>query len=1042
MQSVMDQQRVFSWVIGLVLCFWAVAGQTQTKPVVALHENTPNVIALQNVKIVQAPGRVLDNATLVVRNGYIEAVGVGISVPADAVKKDMSGKVLYPGFIDLFSDYGMPRERQQRGGQSQPSQPFNPFAPQTGSSEPQQASGPRHWNPAVQAEKRAAEMFKPDERTAESLRKIGFTAVLTFPNKGIFRGSGALALLGKGEPNELLYAADLAQAMSFDKNFRSRTRDYRDYPNSLLGVIALMRQTFLDAQWYDQAWKAYRAAPAGQDAPETNLALEALQPYANGQKPIIMEATDELSILRAARIAKEFNLNMWIVDGGFAYRRLEGIKKSGARLITALDFPEAPKVSTLEEESQVELRELKHWDIAPENPARLAGAGIPFALSATALEKKENFLPNLRKAVQRGLSADRALAALTTVPANWLGVGTTLGSLEPGKLANFIVTDGDLFEDETKILDSYIAGKRYEVTPLPELDVRGEYTLTLTTAARVDTGALMITGRIDKPSASLRLSGKKIQAKSFSVDGGRVSFSFTGDSLGIEGVVRLSGLVEGKTVRGRGSWSDGKSISWRAAFSKPHQERPNRKQQKEIRMAEFPVVYPDGAFGRSAPPPQPDVVVVKNATIWTSGPEGILENADMLVRQGKIAEIGQNLEVPNGAVVIDAKGKHVTPGLIDAHSHIAAAAINEGTHAITSEVRIGDVVNSDDIQIYRQLAGGLTMANILHGSANPIGGQIQAIKLRWGEAPEGLKYEHAFPGIKFALGENVKRSRIPNNQRYPNTRMGVEQFIRDQFMAAKDYRRKWETYQAARKKKPNLIPPRRDLRLEALVEILDDKRQIHCHSYRQDEILALIRVAEEVGFKVDVFTHILEGYKVADDMKRHGAMASTFSDWWAYKFEVYDAIPYNGALMHEVGLVVGFNSDSGELARRMNTEAAKAVRYGGVEQAEALKFVTINPAKQMRIDTYVGSLEVGKDADFVIWNGPPLSTLTRCEQTWIDGRKYFDYEEDLKMRQQVAQQRVALVQKILSEQTERPEGRRMGPRPTTAITRPETSGRN
>ena len=997
----------------------------QTMPVVGIHENTPNVVALTNAKVVVAPGQVIENATLVVRDGYIAAVGANVAIPADAVRKDLSGKVIYAGLIDVFSNYGMPKERSQRS------------SGQNGGSSDSEA-GPAHWNPAVLAEKNAAEMFKPDDQTAETLRKQGFTTVLSFQDKGVFRGNGALAFLGKGDPGELIYASGIAQGMSFNKNFRTRNGDYRDYPNSLMGVIALIRQTYLDTKWYENAWKAYRAAPAGQDAPETNLALQALQPYASGAKPVLMEASDHLSILRAVRLADEFNLKMWIVDGGYAYRRLNEIKAAGAKLITTLDFPDAPDVGTIEDESTVELNELKHWDIAPENPGRLAKAGIEFAISAAGLEKPNAFIGNLRTAVKRGLAADQALAALTTVPASWLGLSNRLGTLQNGKIANFIVTDGDLFDADTNILDSYISGKHYEIADEPEVDVRGTYTLTLIAEAREDTGAVILAGMISKPTAELRINGAKIKAKSVDVSGGQVAISFAGDSIGIDGVIRLTGLLDGEHISGRGVWADGSAFAWTATFADAFKEKAKKDREKPIKMAEFPVVYPEGAFGRSAPPEQPEVVLVKNATIWTSGPDGILEKADLLVRKGKIAEVGESIEAPNSALVIDAKGKHISPGLIDAHSHIAAAAINEGTHAITSEVRIGDVIDSDNIHIYRQLAGGLTMANILHGSANPIGGQIQAIKLRWGAAPEGLKYENAFNGIKFALGENVKRSRASNNTRYPNTRMGVEQFIRDQFQAAKDYRDEWTIYNGSKKKSPNMVPPRRNLRLEALVEIMDDERQIHCHSYRQDEILALIRVADEMGFKVDVFTHILEGYKVADDMKKHGSMASTFSDWWAYKFEVYDAIPFNGALMNEVGLLVSFNSDDAELARRMNTEATKAVKYGGVEEAEALKFVTINPAKQMRIEKYVGSLEVGKDADFVIWNGSPLSTLSRCEQTWIDGRKYFDIEEDKAMQEQVARQRAALVQKILNDKSDKPANGRRGPRPTTPITMPET----
>lgn len=379
-------------------------------------------------------------------------------------------------------------------------------------------------------------------------------------------------------------------------------------------------------------------------------------------------------------------------------------------------------------------------------------------------------------------------------------------------------------------------------------------------------------------------------------------------------------------------------------------------------------------------------------------------------------DVGPGLKAPAGAVIIDAAGKHITPGLIDAHSHSGIdGGVNEATEAVTAEVRIGDVIDSYDIAFYRELAGGLTVAHLLHGSANPIGGQDAVVKLRWGLLPEAMKIADAPPGIKFALGENVKQSNWGDRftTRYPQTRMGVEKIIRDRFLAAQDYQKAWQRYNALKKKR-EVIPPRRDLELEALAEILERKRFIHCHSYRQDEILMLTRLAEEFGFKIAAFQHVLEGYKVAEALAKNGFGASTFSDWWAYKFEVYDAIPYNGALMHKVGVIVSYNSDSGELARRMNTEAAKAVKYGGVAGEEALKFVTLNPAIQLGIDHRVGSLEPGKDADFVIWSGHPLSTYSVCEQTWIDGRKYFDRERDRELRQWVQQERARLVQKYLT----------------------------
>ncbi len=435
----------------------------------------------------------------------------------------------------------------------------------------------------------------------------------------------------------------------------------------------------------------------------------------------------------------------------------------------------------------------------------------------------------------------------------------------------------------------------------------------------------------------------------------------------------------------------------------------------------------DPAAFRNPRPEQPEHVLVRGATIWTSGPEGVLEEADLLVTSGEIAAVGEGLEAPEGALVIDGAGKHVTPGLIDAHSHsMIVGGVNEATHTVTAEVRIGDVVDSESIDIYRQLAGGLTAANQLHGSANAIGGQNAVIKLRWGAPPAELIFAGAPLGVKFALGENPKQANFnPDERRYPQTRQGVEQAIRERFLAARDYREQWqepapEAAPARRRKArrgstpppPPEVPPRRDLQLEAVVEMLAGERLVHSHSYRADEILMLIRLAEEFGFTIGSFQHVLEGYKVADEIAALGAGASTFSDWWAYKYEVIDAIPYNGAIMWERDVVVSYNSDSSDLARRLNLEAAKAVRYGGVPEPEALKFVTLNPAIQLGIDDRVGSLEVGKDADFVVWSGHPLSTYTLCEQTWVDGRKYFDRAADLAGREALAAERQALLEKV------------------------------
>ncbi|MBI3714686.1 MAG: amidohydrolase, partial [Betaproteobacteria bacterium] len=478
---------------------------------------------------------------------------------------------------------------------------------------------------------------------------------------------------------------------------------------------------------------------------------------------------------------------------------------------------------------------------------------------------------------------------------------------------------------------------------------------------------------------------------------------------------------DGDSLRGTRQEVDGTHTLWTATRTAPFNEPA--KEAKNDPPPALPITYPAGPYGVVAST-RPAQVLVRNATLWTSAAAGRIEHGDLLVKDGRIAAVGRNLAAPEGALIIDATGKDVSPGVIDAHSHTAIqGGVNESSSSITAEVRIGDIIDATDINIYRELAGGVTAANVLHGSANSIGGQNQVIKLRWGADAESLKFAGAMPGIKFALGENVKQSNwgSDNNSRYPQTRLGVEQLLRDAFQAARGYRAQqieWREHGKALGK----VEPRRDLQLDTLVEILDKKRVVHIHSYVADEILMFARLSQEFGFTVATFQHVLEGYKVADVLAAIGAGGSTFADWWGYKMEAFDAIPANGALMHRAGVVVTFNSDSDELARHLNTEAAKAIKYGGVAPVEALKFVTLNAAKQLRIDDRVGSLEVGKDADFVIWNTSPLSSNARAEQTWIEGKKYFDREADAAMRVTALKERERLVAKALAARPPRPAG--------------------
>jgi imidazolonepropionase-like amidohydrolase len=421
------------------------------------------------------------------------------------------------------------------------------------------------------------------------------------------------------------------------------------------------------------------------------------------------------------------------------------------------------------------------------------------------------------------------------------------------------------------------------------------------------------------------------------------------------------------------------------------------------------------AANSNAAPVEAPVLLIRNATILTVT-RGTIEKGDILIKDGKIAAVGSAIKAPADAQVLDASGQFVMPGIIDCHSHIAIDGdVNEGSISVSSMVNIADVLNSDDPAIYRDLAGGVTAANILHGSANPIGGQTIVIKLRWGQPAAKLPFEGALPGIKFALGENPKHSNFRGlglPERYPATRMGVEETIRGAFTEARDYKKTWDDYnKRAAAGEKNLIPPRRDLKLDPLVEVLEEKRYVHAHCYREDEILMLLRVAKEFGFRVQTLQHVLEGYKVADEIAASGTGASTFSDWWAYKVEAYEATPYNAALMTRRGVVVSVNSDDAAEATHLNQEAAKSMRYGGLTHDEALKMVTINPAIQLGIEKRVGSIETGKDADLVIYNHDPMSAYAVVQKTLIDGRVYFDREKDLAGRAALEQEKKDLLEK-------------------------------
>lgn len=966
-----------------------------TFPVNGVADERETTYAFTHATLVKSPQETIGDATLIVRNGKIVAAGTGISVPPNAVVVDCSGKFIYPSFIDIYADYGMPAQQQ---GMAFSRGSFN-FSQLTSNQK-----GAYGWNQAIKADVHAASLFVMDDAKAKSMREAGFGSVLTHQKDGIARGTGTFVSLASMKENKVILKEKASAHYSLNKGSSTQT-----YPSSMMGNIALLRQTYIDANWYK-----LNAEKEG-----VNLSLLA---WNNMQTlPQVFEANDKWNVLRADRIGDEFGVQYIIKTSGNEYQRIKEVAATGATLIVPLNYPMAMDVEDPNDARFVSLADMKHWELAAGNAAALEKAGIPFCLTTADLRSPASFMPNLRKAIENGLSETRALEALTTTPAKTLGVSQMVGSLDQGKLANFVITTGNIFNEKTAILENWIQGTKYAVKPERWSDPSGVYVLNVKSTQGSKSYTLQV-----KSNTTANVIGTDTIAAKITVDGKVIKLNFAPEKKSRNNF-RLSGLASTDQWNGVGEDAEGNKLSWTAIPQKQAatETKADTTRKKELAKA-GQVVYPFAPYGWSEAPKQ-ETLLFKNATVWTNEQEGKLENADILVRNGKIIQVGKALQDAT-AKVIDATGKHITAGIIDEHSHIAAASINEGGQSVTSEVRIADNLNPDDINIYRQLSGGVTSSHILHGSANTIGGQTQLIKLRWGASDEGLKFEGADGFIKFALGENVKRSSSSQgNNRFPDTRMGVEQVLTDAFTRAKDYEKaileasKPATTADTKGKKSAvaLTNPfatvRRDLELEALVEIMNKKRFITCHSYVQSEINAAMKVGESLGFTFNTFTHILEGYKVADKMKAHGAAASTFSDWWNYKMEVVDAIPYNATIMSKVGLNVAINSDDAEMARRLNQEAAKSIKFGGMSEEDALKMVTLNPAKMLHIDNRVGSIKPGKDADIVLWSDHPLSIYAKVEKTLVDGIIYFDREKDASLRKLQTAERTRLIQKMMGE---------------------------
>ena len=937
------------------------------------------------------------------------------SPPAGAIDHDGAGLHIYPGFIDAFIAVKAPELDANRPG--------------------------AHWNPWVTPDRMSSATTLVPEDTAKGRRELGFTAAAIGPDEGVFAGQGAVVSLAEAPADrsaafERIYADSVFHTLRFQTGNWSTMR----YPTSHPGAVALMRQTLSDAE--------YQAAATTTAVPNALSPLER-----RSGPPLLFDCDYELEMLLAADVAAEFSRKAMLVDNGMSFKWLDAIKDAGLPVVVSLRYPRKPEVSTPAKAEEIDLDSLMTWEQAPANAARLVAAGVPIAITASKLPRGAKFRDHLREAIDAGLSERDALAALTTVPAQFMGVSDQVGRIAPGLRANLIVTTGPIFAKKSKVLGVWIDGRYHRIADADGPTLDGTWNLSASAVdAEVFTAAIRISGTAGgtgKPKAKLLREGADdADIRMLKVADREISFVL--DDIGdLPKATILSGtLLPDRTLIGTGITPDDAPFTWTAVLAEEPEEAPadavaeadapeqdadaladadddaddkqkDKRADKEGKPDPIPDLpgYPFGPYAVAALPPA-ESVLITNATVWTLDDRGVLPDGWVLFSNGHIDAVGTGTPpaLPSGARAIDAGGGHITPGIIDAHSHTSMfpMGVNEAGQTVTAEVRIGDAFDPSAINLYRQLAAGVTTVQSLHGSANPIGGQSQTHKLRWGvSSPKAMRFEGATPGIKFALGENVTRanSRSPSD-RYPASRMGVDALIRDRLSAAREY--------AAARASAN--PPRRDLELEALAEILAGERLIHCHSYRQDEILMLCRIAQDYDIQIGTFQHGLEVYKVAEAVRAAARGASIFSDWWMYKVEVIDAIPFAGPLQTEVGVVTSFNSDSDELARRLNLEAAKARKYARTDAAsepvisevDALKFVTLNPAIQIGIADRVGSLEPGKDADLVLWSDHPLSTKAIVENSFIDGREYFSLAQDHAHRDHIAAERQRIIQKILA----------------------------
>jgi imidazolonepropionase-like amidohydrolase len=980
----------------------------------------PHAFAITRARIVVSPDEEIEQGTIVIRDGLIAAVGKDVAAPADAEIIDGTGLIVYPGFIDAASSSLLDPAKNPTPSPGRPID-YSRFA---------LAATPPDNRKAITPEFEALRGLKSDGALVEARRKLGFTTVHVVPTGRIASGQGLLQTTS-GAP---LRESVLVQPTFAE--FQLLAPGSGGYPATLMGATAHLRQAFLDARRHMQHHRLYEQQVPSVGRPPEDPVLHALGEIAERQHPSIFVAQSRDDIHRTLDFGQEHQLPVILWGGHEAYRAVDRVKQQARGIIVQVDWGDEPKIETdkpsegltADAKPPVRVQEYRRdeWRRRVGGLKILHDHQIPFALSGEGLKEPGDLFKSLRQAIQQGLPQQAVLAGMTRNAAAVLGQENRLGTLAVGKLAHIAVWNGPFHDERSKVRYLFVDGMKFEynktAAPVPAGEQTGSSgpTLAGTWQVEIESADGKVAATLEIAQKGSALSGT---FKSSQGEGRIASGKLDGDKFEFVVAIGVGAQnIELKFSGGTGELQDGKLAgTLKSAFGAPTKFAAARQAPPKPAESSNPVtlaVDDSGADkekagsasrGDAALPTELESdrlqrhiktggnVLIRNGTVWTGFGDPQPETS-VLVRQGKIAAIGRDLEPDADMQVIDASGRFVIPGIIDTHSHIMFAAgmggVNEFTASIVPEVRVKDVVRTDDPAEYRALAGGTTAARLLHGSANTIGGQDAVVKFKYGELARRQILQGNPQGVKFALGENVKRQA----DRFPNTRLGVEATLNRAFLEAVDYRRQWMEYnrrvsQQGSDDAPPLLPPRRDLRLEALADIVDHQKFIHSHCYRADEILMLLRVTSNLGIRVWSLQHVLEGYKIAAEITAHGASCSTFSDWWAYKVEAYDATPYNAALLAEAGANVVLKSDDAELIRHLYLEAAKTVRYGNVAPDAALRMVTLNAARELGLDGRMGSIEVGKDADLGIFSGHPLSAFSRCEMSLIEGEVYFVREK-------------------------------------------------